>query len=307
MIMMHSLKNPFSYVYLNIFLLLNLCCFDVYAVDVIKANIGESTLDTRITFKREILQAALDHTKEEYGEYDIEVHNYYMNAKRGFIELVNGSTINVYFAITQPLWEEKAIAIRIPVRRGLVSYRLLIINSATAEEFAQINTVDELRKKRAGLNDGWTTYQIMEKQKFDIVNVADYDGMFNMLSVKRFDYLLRGVNEIFDEVDQRLMYNPELMIEPHLAVYLPSVTYVFVSKREPRIARRLQRGLEIMSTNGDLERIFDKFYGPSLKKAELDKRTIITIDNPDLPKSVPIEKKHLWFDVEVFKARMSKK
>lgn len=277
-----------------------------YAVDVIKANIGESTLDKRINFKNEILKTALDITKKEFGDYRIEVHNYYMNAKRGFMELDVGKTINVYFAITQNKWEEKAIAIRIPVRRGLVSYRLLIINKKSKKEFSTINTLDELKEKHAGLNDGWTTYPIMENQHFNIVDVDDYDGMFNMLSVNRFDYLLRGVNEIFEEVDQHLAYNSDLMIEPNLAIYIPSITYVFVSKREPRIARRLQRGLELMSTNGDLERIFETFYADSLRKAELDKRKILYIKNPSLPATAPLNEGHLWFDTGFFKKERNK-
>ena len=190
------------------------------------------------------------------------------------------------------------------MRRGLVNYRLLIINKKNEHEFSAIKTLDELKEKRAGLNDGWTTYSIMEKQKFNIVDIDDYDGMFNILSVNRFDYLLRGVNEIFDEVDQRLMYNPELVIEPDLAIYIPSITYVFVSKREPRIARRLQRGLELMSTSGDLDRIFDTFYSESLHKAELDKRKILYMENSNLPLTVPLNEDHFWFDVDFLKKRI---
>ena len=287
--------------YIFYFILTTLFFNNSYAIDVIKANIGESTLDKRIDFKHEILKTALDLTKEEFGDYRIEVHSYYMNAKRGFMELDIGKTINVYFSITQDKWEEQAVAIRIPVRRGLVSYRLLIINKKNEKEFSTIKTLDELKSKRAGLNDGWTTYSIMENQKFNIVDVDDYDGMFNMLSVNRFDYLLRGVNEIFEEINQRLAYSSDLMIEPNLAVFIPSITYVFVSKREPRIARRLQRGLELMAKNGDLERIFDTFYADSLRKAELDKRKILYINNPNLPNTVPLDKGHLWFDSDIFK------
>lgn len=285
------------FIFIAVWLIIN----HSYAVDIVKANIGESTLDKRIDFKNKILKTALDLTKEEFGDYRIEVHNYYMNAKRGFMELAVGKTINVYFSITQNKWEEQAVAIRIPVRRGLVSYRLLIIDKKNKKEFSTIDTLDELKAKRAGLNDGWTTYSIMEDQNFNIVDVDDYDGMFNMLSVNRFDYLLRGVNEVFEEVDQRSEYNSDLMIEPNLAVYIPSITYVFVSKREPRIARRLQRGLELMSINGDLERIFNTFYADALRKAELDKRKILYIKNPDLPANVPLDVDHFWFDAGLLK------
>ena len=91
------------------FFFLFLFISNVYAVDIIKANIGESTLDKRISFKYEILKTALDLTKEEFGDYRIEIHDYYMNAKRGFMELETGETINVYFAITQKNGKNKPL------------------------------------------------------------------------------------------------------------------------------------------------------------------------------------------------------
>lgn len=265
-----------------------------FAVDVVKANIGESTLDQRISFKQEVLRSALEATRESYGEYEIEIHNYYMNAKRAFNELVPGETINVYYALTLPKWEKIATPIRIPVRRGLVSYRLLLIHEDSKELFSKVNTVEELKRLRAGLNDGWTSYEVMKRQDFKIVKVGGYDGMFNMLSVRRYDYLLRGVNEVFDEIKARQDYNKNLIIEPRLAVYMPSATYIFVSKQEPRLAKRLKEGLEIMVANGELERIFSKYYSANLEKAQLENRKILYIDNPLLPDTVPWDNKALW-------------
>lgn len=269
--------------------------------DNVKAYIGESTQDQRNVFKRKILKQALENTTEEFEDYEIEFHNYYMNPKRGFHELLTGESVNVYFALTLEKWEKMAIPIRIPLRKGLVSYRLLLVNKKNLGLFEGIKTAAQLKTLRAGLNDGWTTYQIMEQQHFNIVKLNDYEGMFNMLEVNRYDYLLRGVNEIFGEIDGHKIRNPDLVIEPNLAVYIPSATYIFVSKNEPRLARRLRKGLKTMITNGQLDRLFDEFYRENLERAALHKRTIIHIENPLLPAKVPLTEKQYWFDAENYK------
>ncbi len=271
------------------------------ATDVVKAYIGESTQDRRNVFKRKILKQALENTKDDYAEYQIEYHSYYMNPKRGFYELLTGETVNAYFALTLDRWEEMAIPIKIPVRRGLVSYRLLLVNKKNLGIFKGVRSAEQLKQLRAGLNDGWTTYEIMNSQGFEIVKLNDFEGMFNMLQVNRYDYLLRGVNEVFGELEMRKERNPSLVLEPNLAVYIPSATYIFVSKKAPRIARRLREGLQKMVENGQLEALFNEFYKENLLKAELHKRTIIKLNNPTLPSGVPLKQKEYWFDINDYK------
>ena len=267
-----------------------------FSSDLVKANIGESTLDQRIHFKQLILTQALELTKEEYGTYEIEVHSYYMNAKRGFAELKTGRHINVYFALTQKRWEEEAIPIRIPVRRGLVSYRLMLTNKMNQKKIERITNVDYLKEMSVGLNDGWSTYTIMNDQSFKIFPVDDYNGMFGMLSANRFDYIPRGVNEVFGELEQQADSSSNLLIADNVALYIPSATYIFVSKQAPRLAKRLEAGLTKMVENGDLKDIFYRFYGESIVKAQLQNRKILRLENPFLPKETPLKNKDFWYD-----------
>lgn len=268
----------------------------VFAVDIIKANIGESILDQRIHFKKQILVNALDLTKPKYGEYNIDIKKYYMNSDRSFVELTTGKNINVYFAFTQENMERTAIPIRIPVRRGIVNYRLLLIKRGTEKIFANVNTIDDLKEIQVGVDTAWATHKTLTHHDFNIVPVADYDSMFNMLARKRFKYIPRSVSEIYSEIDRHSDDFYDFVVEPSLVLYIPSATYVFVSREAPRIADRLKEGLEMMLENGDLLKIFNRFFLDSIEKANIRKRKIIYIDNPHLPSSVPVSNKSLWFD-----------
>ena len=65
--------------------------------------------------------------------------------------MASGNGLNVYFANSSPSWENQATSIPIPVRRGLLSYRLLLIKKSDREKFQGINTVSELKKLTIGL------------------------------------------------------------------------------------------------------------------------------------------------------------
>lgn len=276
--------------------LVNFFSFErAHAIDIVKANIGESTLDQRIHFKKRILTKALDLTRGAYGDYEIKIKKYYMNSDRSFVELKTGKNINVYFALTRKDMESIGTPIRIPVRRGLVSYRLLLINKGTEHLFKNVETLDDLKNIRVGIDTAWATYKTVFHHNFNVVPVADYDSMFNMLSRKRFDYIPRSINEIFDELDRHSSKNFKFSIEPSLVLYLPSATYIFVSNKSPRIAQRLHLGLNMMVDNGDLEKIFDEFFSDQLIKADLKNRKVIYIPNPYLPFKTPMKNKKLWF------------
>lgn len=270
----------------------------VLAIDSVKANIGESTLDQRIHFKKQILINALDLTKSKYGEYEVDIKKYYMNGDRNLLELTTGKNINVYFSLTQENMERIAIPIRIPVRRGIVNYNLLLIKKGSEDFFSDVNTLHDLKEISIGVDTAWATHKTLVHHDFNIVPVADYDSMFNMLARKRFKYIPRSISEIYDEIDRHPGEFYDFVVEPSLVLYIPSATYIFVSRESPRIADRLKEGLEMMVDNGDLLKIFNRFFFNSIVRADVKNRKIIYVDNPYLPPRVPVSDKNLWFDPE---------
>ena len=223
---------------------------------------------------------------------------YYMNGERSFVELTTGRNINVYFSLTQERMENTAIPIRIPVRRGIVNYRLILIKKGTENLFSDVNTLDDLKDIKVGVDTAWATHKTLHHHGFNIAPVADYDSMFNMLARKRFKYIPRTVNEIYDEIDRHSSDFYDFVVEPSLVLYIPSATYIFVSRESPRIADRLKEGLEMMVENGDLLNIFNQFFLDSIEKADIKNRKVIYIDNPYLPPNVPISNRNLWFNPE---------
>ena len=75
---------------------------------------------------------------------------------------------------------------------------------------------------------------------------SDFEGLFQMLNSGRFDYFPRTVYEAYNELENRSDVLNNIVVEPTLALYIPSKSYVYVSNNAPRIAQRLEYGLKIM-------------------------------------------------------------
>lgn len=270
------------------------------SADIIKLTQAQSNLDVRPHYTHAILKEALEISSAKYGDYEIRVLNHSLNNLEQIMEVHEGEYINLTMAMTSPDWEYLAIPIRIPLRRGVSNYRLLAINKHNQDNFKNINTVDDLKALTVGLKTEWISNGIMEEQGFKIVESLSYDGVFRMLDKMRFDFVPRSIHEAFEEIELRKGELKNIMIEPNLALYIPQPYYIFVSPKYPRIAERIEYGLEKMIAAGILQKLFDEHYGGFIKRANLADRKIIHMGNKFLTQKTPVERKELWliFDLD---------
>jgi len=151
-----------------------------------------------------------------------------------------------------------------------------------------------VHKLSAGLGSQWSITPVFEKNGFQVARESDYEGLFRLLAQEQIDYFPRGLNEIFDEYEQRKLQLPDLHIEESLALYVPLPTYFFVSPTKPELAERITSGLEAMIKDGSFEKLFLKYHGEMLRKANLRQRKLFTFDNPNLSPETPLNRKQLW-------------
>ncbi|MDB1124359.1 hypothetical protein [Vibrio algarum] len=90
----------------------------LWAVDIVKFEAGQSQNDARMAYKIEVIQSALEHTKDTYGPYLISTSAPLMNSLQAMRQLQNGELLNVFIALTNKDWESKTIPIRIPFAGG---------------------------------------------------------------------------------------------------------------------------------------------------------------------------------------------
>jgi ABC-type amino acid transport substrate-binding protein len=258
----------------------------------------ESLKDVRHIYRFELLKLAMDRTKAVYGDFEIVYTAAEMTQSRALTELENNGVVDVIALPSNVEREKKFLPVRIPVMKGILGYRIFIINKDQKDRFRKIKKLSDLKKLKAGAGHDWADVQILEKNGIDVERGGKYEGLFFMLAAGRFDYFPRGVNEAKKEIEDRQGTLPDLMIEETLALYYPFPVYFFVNKNNPELARRIEAGLNYAINDGSFELLFSRYFKAYLADADLKNRKIFRLKNPFLPAETPYKNRSLWYNID---------
>lgn len=252
----------------------------------------------------DLLQLALKKTEPEFGPYRLKAVHMEVPQGRLLRMLSTGESVDVLWSMTSRSRETHLKPVRIPLGRGLIGYRVLIIRAQDRKAFSAIESLEQLSEKVAGQGPDWPDTDILRHNGLT-VTTSGYESLFTMLRHGRIDYIPRALNEPWAELAVR----PELdlVVEPHLMLHYPAANYFFVSRENPVLAERLERGLELALADGSFEQLF--FKHPSHKamffKSRPEQRKVLRLENPLLPDTVPLEREALWWKPETLvKAEM---
>lgn len=201
----------------------------------------------------------------------------------------------VWYATTNDL-EERLQPIRIPIYRGLLGYRVMLIKKGTQSRFDGIKTLKDLQGLSLGQGRFWADTNVLTANNLNVVKVLKYEGLFYMLDGGRFDAFPRGAHEPWSEMQR--YPNLALEVEQNLLLSYINPFYFFVNKSNTKLAADIERGLRIAIADGSFEEYFfnDSTVKDVMTKANLKNRTLIQLENPGLPKKTPVDDASLWFN-----------
>lgn len=165
--------------------------------------------------------------------------------------------------------------LRHPLRRGLPGARLLLTRRELVPSFAPVKSLEELRRWRLGYGADSPDLPGMRAQGFDIVTGSSYRGLFEMLVRRRFDWLHRGVDEIWQELDTPGLLPRGLAVVPQLALFYPLDDYFVLGPHQAALLPRLQRAWAQCRQDGRYARWFQTRYGETLRRAALAQRRVL--------------------------------
>lgn len=228
--------------------------------------------------------------------FEIIVQDDALSAPKLREELIAGN-IDIIWTATNMDMEQNALPVRIPLYKGLLGHRILIIHKDNTHMFDHVNTMEEALKFRYGQGVGWADTAIMQANGMKVVAATKYEGLFHMADGKRFDAFPRGVHEPWGE----LKNNPdlELAVDKNLMFVYTSPYYLMVTPSRPDLAADIERGLLIAIDDGSFD---EKFFNNEmvkmvLKYANLKDRRIFKLRNPELPPKTPLDNSKLWIDI----------
>ncbi len=278
---------------LALFLYCAFACAAPVATVVYPAS--EMADDVRFDDLTEILRAALEKTVPEYGPYVLKSSGIRMNEARYLAQLRAGDMVNVMWSSTSVEKEKEFLTIRIPLRKGILGFRIALIAKNKQARMDEVKTIEDLRRLTVGQGVGWGDIKLYEKNGMQVTQ-ADYDSLFKMTAAGRFDLFPRGINEIFPEYARYAASNPNLRIEKNLLIYYPWPYYFFFNRRDAALRDRVEAGLRKMLADGSYDALFWKYNGKAIEEANLKGRRIIRLKNDLLPKETPLDNPALWFD-----------
>ena len=237
----------------------------------------------------DVLELALQKTGVRYEL--VESQDVLLQGK-AFKLLSNNRTVNVVWSMTDDDREEDFLPIRIPLYKGLIGWRVLLVNP---DKLSQLES-SKLRDNYAVQGMDWPDTKILQANGFNVVSATNYDEAFTIMHRKQADMFPRSIIEVFGELAQPEL-TKDLVIEPNFVLQYPAATYFFVNKRDVMLGKLLSTGLEMAVEDGSLNKLFNATYSQMLQQLELNKRTLLTLKNPLLPINTPLAYKALWYQM----------
>lgn len=219
----------------------------------------------------------------EYGEFRI-LRSAELSQGRALRELERGDNrlVDIINVAATAERESFLTPIPVPVDGGLLGFRVCVVAPEKLPLFEDIHSLADLRNRgiRIGQGAHWPDTSILRENQITVVTHPRYEILFGMLRENRFDCFARGVSEV--AYDLAIENDPNLVIEPKLVLAYSMPSYLFVGPDDLLIAHRLQLGMERAIRDGSFGDFLRHYYGAAVDALNLEKRTMIVLDNPFL-------------------------
>lgn len=267
------------------------------ASDIIRYVESKEHPDPKQRYFIDLLTLALEASKGEYGDYQLQSIAIEMGQGRTSIMLQHNKYIDVAWRMTSKNLEQRLQAIYFPTLKGLMGYRIFIIRKGEQKKFSPSMTVNSLKAIHLGQGHNWPDTDILQRNGFNVIK-GDDNYLLGMLKKGRFDYFPRALHEPWHEITNE----PELTIEKSLMFKYAAPMYFFVNKQNKRLQQRLKFGFSKILASGRFEQFFSHHPITSgiLTKTQASSRTVFELHNPLL--SVRSQKllndKRLWIELK---------
>jgi len=283
-------------------LAVSILLFSVWATSMAQAVVyprHQAQNDPQLQYVLDVLRLALSKSGKPY---ELSQSSNVMVQSRAITELAaNTGALDVIWVMTDPEREELLLPIRIPIDRGLIGWRLALINSQHPDILGRVKDTASLAKYTAGQMHDWPDTDVLRANGLTVVASSTYEGLFKQLASNRIDYFPRSVMEIRNELASH--EGLPVAIDDAIVIRYPAAFYFFVSKKRPDLGADIRRGLEAALADGSFLRLFNQHIAPLLEGLKLNERTVITLKNPTLPYATPLKRRELWFELDEARQR----
>ncbi len=232
---------------------------------VITPGLHPSSTGHAVYFPK-LLRLALEKTEATDGPFEIATIDQHLTSPRQVIEIKKNGIINLMWDGSNKQRETELWPVRISLLRHLNDYRVFLIREEDKATFRQVKTIEQLRRLKAGAGVNWPSTDILRHNELPVVTSIAYEYLFPMLRARRFDYMPRGVYEVWHEI--QVNQHEQFAIEETIFLHYPVPFYFFVSRENKALGERVERGLKIAMRDGSFDKLFNSI--PAFQRAEAE-------------------------------------
>ena len=208
-----------------------------HEIDLVRYIESKKYPDLKQSYFVDLLTLALEASKHRYGEYKLQPVNIEMGQARSSAMLQQNELIDLTWRMTSKTLENKLQAIYFPILKGLMGYRIFIINKNKQHLFTKNTSLAHLQQVTLGQGHNWPDTDILISNNFNVVR-GSASFLINMLKKGRFSYFPRALHEPWLEIAEE----EELTVEKYLMLQYPAPIFFFVNKQNTRLQQRLSFG-----------------------------------------------------------------
>jgi len=223
------------------------------SVQRIKVLQDSTNQDGSIDYFHTLLSQALDATAKEFGDYSFVRISLPYSQERSLHFLNERNRLDVMHTMTNSEREKTYRAVKVPLLKGLMGYRMLITNKRTLAKIQKITSGESLKSLVACQGQHWPDSDILEYNGFQVARVVVFEAMYEMLSKGRCDYFPRGIHEAFSEYTTFIEQYPNLKLVKNVLLHYDAPVYFFVGKTNQYLAQRIETGLKRLDNTGRLD------------------------------------------------------
>ena len=236
-------------------------------------------------YNEALIHLALDSSRSEFGDYDIEYYTEKLSPARSKVETERNNLLNVNIAGS---WRgphsnaDNVFQICHSQYNNLMGLRGLLIRADDQAVFQKTKTVLDLIELRAIQDKSWPDGKILQHNGIQPQVFVGMNNLLRTLANSRVDYLPLSVLEISRLLDQNKKLFPNLAISEDVLLFYPHPGCIYVSKKTPEIAARMEQGIRQAKQDGSMETLFTEYFGDVESHIKSRQRITFILENPYL-------------------------
>ncbi len=270
----------------RLFILLACTLLSIHAYSQPVQTLTTGVTGSRYDYCHAILNLVIDKSHKKFGPAKLEIHSndLFINPPAArLIQLVANGELDVSCLGYNQQRKHKFHWVEPGIYMGILGLRILLIRSGQQSRFNHIDSLADLNIGiKGGFVSSWSDMHVLDFNGVNTHKTNNYTSLIAMLKVGRFDYISRGANEIWGEIKSlsATQADKELSAEQKIALYYPADHFLVTAFKNIHIGNRLDYGMAIAMQDGSLKKLFFKHLGPALEKANMGKRKLLHLVNP---------------------------